>query len=156
MIDIDDLIKGLDGFIVSISSGTGRSHTADRRTGIIGIDVTLRVSPLELPASPPYTPRVSQRGTDIIEPLIDVIEDEKTIRVIALLPGIRKEDIRYRFREGTLELEIVKDCTYRKEIRCGARPEQISVKSTTINNSVLEIVFGKDSKEPVRGSRISS
>lgn len=144
MIDIEDLIKGLDGFILSVSSGKGNTRTRDRRTGLIGVDVSLKVRPLELEADPPLAQPTAYHGVDAAEPLIDVLEDERSLRVIALLPGIRKEDVRYRFRDGFLELEIFRDCTYRKEIPCSAQPEQISVKSTTLNNSVLEVVFAKN------------
>ncbi|GEM_PF-1120329 len=144
MIDIDELIKGLDGFILSISSESVTKSSTSRKTGIVGIDVSLRISPLELDTPPLHPSLPPQSSTGFIEPLIDVIEDEKTLRVVALIPGIREENIRYRFRERILELEIVKDCTYRKEIKCSSKPEQISVKSTSINNSVLEIVFAKN------------
>ncbi|HJU13025.1 MAG TPA: hypothetical protein VJ792_01030 [Candidatus Nitrosotalea sp.] len=143
MLDIDDLIRGLDGFILSVSSGNGTSRSADRRVGIIGLDVSLKISPLDLSGGRSDDAVIRQRVRGEIEPLIDVIEDMETIRVIALLPGIRGEDVRYTVKEGYLELEIVKDCVYRKEIPCNARPDQISVRSTTLNNSVLEIVFSK-------------
>lgn len=150
MIDIEDLIRGLDGFLLSVSAGSTPHRSADRRVGIIGLDVSLRISPLDLSEDPSNdsVPR-TRTGTEV-EPLIDVIEDDETIRVIALLPGIRREDVKYTMRDGALELEIFKDCVYRKEIPCNVRPDQISIQSTKLNNSVLEIVFSKSGSRTER------
>ena len=152
MIDITSLIRVLDDIVLDVSSKNRFTKTAERRSGIIGVDVSLRISPLELPDI-----RIGCSGTlgfEHVEPLIDVIEEKDTMRVIALLPGIKKEDIRYRVMGEALELEIFKDCTYRNEIPFNARPEQVVIKSATVNNSVLEVVFARSSNDKLHGSRI--
>src|SRR5579875_1546670 len=140
MIDVDELLKVLDGLIVSITSGN-----RDRSKGF-GIVYSLKVNTLDSLADsqPAGKIRVGQEK----EPLVDVIETEDTIRIIVELPGIRKEDVRYSVNNEFLDIEIFKDCTYRKQIPCSVEPERISVKSNTVNNSVLEIVFAKNTKGP--------
>lgn len=141
MSSISDIIRELDGLVSSIISASA-TRSAERRMGIIGIDVSLTISPLVFPEPQQPEPQV-QANHESAEPLIDVIEGKDTIRLIAALPGIRKEDVRYTVMKDFLEIEIFADCVYRKRIPCTVRPEQVSVKSTTLNNSVLEIIFSK-------------
>ncbi len=143
MLAVDDLIKELDGLITSITSSQSLHKASDnRRIGIIGLDISIMVSPLNLPEDTQRGITPQYRPTSI-EPLIDVIEDSETIRIIAVLSGIRKEDVHYMVKENFLEIKIFDERIYRKRIPLSVEPEHVSVKSTTINNSVLEIVFAK-------------
>lgn len=139
MVDINNLIRELDGLVLSLTSAS-RTGPSERRFGLFGIDVSLSIRPLDLEGP---TGGTKQYGKEPAEPLVDVIDGKDTIRVIALLPGIRSEDVRYSIGDGYLELEISNGATYRRRILCSARPEEVSVKSATVNNSVLEIVFSK-------------
>jgi hypothetical protein len=78
------------------------------------------------------------------EPLIDVMEGERDIRVVVLLPGVKREDVTVSRGPGTLRVEVSRgDTVYRKEIPCAPEPARISVVSTKENNSVVEFVFAK-------------
>lgn len=146
MSGVNDIIKELDGLILSILLDSTTTKTTERRIGIIGFDVSINISPLVIPEQPkPSATRQSR--PESTEPLIDVIEDKDTIRVIAALPGIRKDDVHYTVRENFLEIEIFAERVYKKKIPCSVRPDQISVKSTTVNNSVLELVFSKNAQK---------
>ena len=110
---------------------------------LIGITVNISTSTLE-EAFPNREMEKPYHKYERKDPLIDVIENGDKIRIIASLPGIRKEDVWYEMRKNMLVIEISKyGNLYRKEILCDAKVDQILVKSFTLNNSVLEIVFGK-------------
>lgn len=141
MPDLSNLIKELDGLIVSVISDSATTKTSEKRIGLIGLEVSLKISPLDF--TDVLQRRKTQEQPNETEPLIDVIEGETSIRVVALLPGIRKEDVHFKVNNSLLEIEISKERTYTCSIPVSARPEHVSVKSTTINNSVLEIVFSK-------------
>jgi HSP20 family molecular chaperone IbpA len=79
-----------------------------------------------------------------IEPLVDVLEDDFSIKVIALVPGIKKEDIDTSIHDGFIDVTIRQRVnTIHKSIPCNVPPSQIAIKSFRYNNSVLEIIFGK-------------
>lgn len=140
MLDINGLIRELDQMIVSLTSASG-AQSPGRRMGLVGVDVSLTVRSLDLGGT--GAPGARKYGREASDPLVDVIEGRDTIRVIALLPGIKSEDVRYSIGDGYLDLEIFNGTAYRKRIPCSARPEEVHVKSTTLNNSVLEIIFSK-------------
>lgn len=76
------------------------------------------------------------------EPLVDVFEDDKRLRVVVELPGVRKEDVQVSFMDGILRIEVSKDGrVHRRDVPCKVRPGSVVVKSTTQNNSVVEITF---------------
>ena len=78
------------------------------------------------------------------EPLIDVLDGPDNLKIVALLPGVKKEDISFNLKEGFIELVIKKGSKiYRKEIPCEVRPTKIITESVNYNNSILEIVFKK-------------
>lgn len=145
---LDSIIRELDGLISSIITDSITVRSAERKIGLIGLDISINVSPLAIPESA-QSDLTTQSKNEGVEPLIDVIEDKNTIRVVAVLPGIRKENVHYAVRDNFLEIEILAKKLYRKNIPCSVRPEQISVKSSTVNNSVLEIVFSKDAKKGI-------
>lgn len=79
------------------------------------------------------------------DPLIDVIETPKQIRVIATLPGIKNEDVWFDVKHGILTVEIIQyGQILKKQILCDTKPGQIIIKSSKVNNSVLEIIFDKN------------
>ena len=81
------------------------------------------------------------------EPLIDVFEGERELRVMVLLPGVKREDIRVATREESLTIEITKgDTKYHKEIRYGDAQNRISIAGLIENNSVVEIIFKRNRK----------
>ena len=89
----------------------------------------------------------SKRETWKRIPLVDIIESPKNIKVVAFLPGIKIEDVSYIMENGILNIKITKRRTiYKKEIPCRDKIDEIVVKSSTLNNSVLELTFGKKAK----------
>lgn len=146
MPDIDMMIRDLSELISTIISHAQSSDRLAKNSmpvSLIGITVNISTNTLEgtFPIREIEKPYHRYERKD---PLIDVIEDGNKIRVIASLPGIRKEDVRHEMGKNMLVIEISKyGNLYRKEILCDAKVDQILVKSFTLNNSVLEIVFDK-------------
>jgi HSP20 family protein len=148
MTDADTLINDLKEFISNIVRVAPPESRSDNRVpspmSLINIAVNISTHPLDelfdnkASEKKPYTAQEKK------EPLIEVIENKNTIRVIAILPGIRKEDVMLDVKRDVLTVEINKyGKVYKKEIPCNAKADQISIKSSTLNNSVLEIVFDK-------------
>jgi HSP20 family protein len=84
---------------------------------------------------------------DMREPLVDVIEDEDSIKVLAELPGVEKKDIKLfaTVRGLTISVDNV-DRRYFKELEFEAEIDRSSAKSS-YRNGVLEINFNKEKKE---------
>lgn len=81
------------------------------------------------------------------EPLVDIIEDDKTIRIIAEVPGVEKNDIKINTTEKILTIDVdTEKRKYHKKInfQCEVIPETAKA---TYKNGVLEIVIEKKEKE---------
>ena len=142
---LDELQKELGVFVNLILNDSGK---ASRRYftvggGIVGVKLSINTSPLVHDLQEGHNlPRYQIQQED--EPLVDVIGDKNTLKVMALLPGVKKEDVSYDVVDGMKKLKITKGGkAFYKEIPCDVNPSKISVLSTTINNSVLEIIFKK-------------
>jgi len=153
--DIDTLLNKLKNAVVNISvSGPGmvdKNHYGNPSRyemdalGIISVKLSTKISSLDdwignnLKVNPP-SPYIESSN----EPLIDVLDSPDNLKIVALLPGVRKEDISFNLKEGFVELVIKKgNQIYRKEIPCEVRPTKIITESVNYNNSILEIVFKK-------------
>ena len=84
------------------------------------------------------------------EPLVDIVETNKEIRVVAELPGVEKTDIKLHGTEDSLTISVNTPQTkYYKEVTL---PVKVKVKEakSTYKNGVLEVVFPKANvpKEP--------
>ncbi len=87
------------------------------------------------------------------EPLVDVIEEDKQIRVIAELPGVSKEDVELRADDKTLTIKVdTEKRKYYKEIELPAQVDPNSAKAS-YNNGVLEVTLTKKAEEK-KGQRI--
>jgi HSP20 family protein len=90
--------------------------------------------------------RKSLKGPEVKEerePLVDVIESEIEIRVVAELPGVEKTDIKLHGTEDTLEISVDTDhYKYYKEVELPAKVRVKEAKST-YKNGVLEVVLPK-------------
>lgn len=81
--------------------------------------------------------------TDRREPLVDVIEDGDSVKVLAELPGVEKEDIRLHATERLLRITVDNpERKYYKELEFPAEVDEKTGKSK-YRNGVLEIVFMK-------------
>jgi len=87
------------------------------------------------------------------EPLVDVIDDDDSVKVLAELPGVEKDDIKlYATPRGlTITVDNV-DRRYYKELSFDSEIDRGTAKSS-YRNGVLEINFKK--KKPDEGTQIS-
>ena len=86
------------------------------------------------------------------EPLVDIIEEDDMLKVMAELPGVAKEDIRLYVTERTLTIDVeTPGRRYSKELDLPAEVEESSAKST-YRSGVLETVFRK--RDRGRGRQI--
>jgi len=92
--------------------------------------------------------------TERMEPLVDVIEDGETLKVVAELPGVEKMDIRLEATDHSLTINV--DNPTRKYYKELEFPEEVDEKSAKSNytNGVLEIVFRKKRRDDA-GTEIS-
>ena len=75
------------------------------------------------------------------EPLVDVLDEGKGLRVIAELPGVEEKDIHLELKEDILELTAEKgDRKYHKELLL---PCRASLVRSSYRNGVLEIELAK-------------
>jgi len=81
------------------------------------------------------------------EPLVDVMETDNEIRIIAELPGVEKKDIKLHGTENTLTISV--DTPERKYYKEVELPSKVDVKKTkaSYKNGVLEVKL-KKKKEP--------
>jgi HSP20 family protein len=77
------------------------------------------------------------------EPLVDVIDAEKEVTVVAELPGVTKEEVHLRFAGGTLVIDVKDpERRYYKEVALPAQVDEDSVKAT-LKNGILEVKMAK-------------
>jgi HSP20 family protein len=99
--------------------------------------------------------RGEQRIADEREPLIDVIEKDSDITVVAELPGIEKEDISLNVSEDTLEVDVdTATRRYHKRLQLPAKVKPDVTKST-YKNGVLEVRLGRAEKKRKKSVRIN-
>jgi len=148
MADIDVIIKDLNDLVENlISIKPKRNPYANNvipSTSLINVSVNLTMHSLEDSISNEIQEKKLYRNHERHDPLIDVIENKDQIRVIVTLPGIKSEDVWFDIKHGILTVEIIKyGQVLKKQISCNTKPGQVSIKSSTVNNSVLELVFDK-------------
>jgi HSP20 family protein len=86
--------------------------------------------------------------TEAREPLVDVVEGDKEIRVIAELPGVKKEDIDLTVEGKRLEISVETPTRkYRKELELPGSVE-VEGSRSTFNNGILEVTFQKRKGKP--------
>ncbi len=94
-----------------------------------------------------------REGVEERRPLIDVIETDDEVQVIAEMPGVRKENIDLNATERTLEIKAEgENRRYHEivELPCEVIPESAKAR---YNNGVLEVVFKKKHPEK-KGKKI--
>ncbi|MGE5599888.1 MAG: hypothetical protein ACM3UQ_00060 [Clostridiales bacterium] len=147
MVDIDVIVNDLDDLVAGIL-GIRKERTLSGRSmspaaSLINVSVNITAHSFDDSIAGGIREKLYQNNENR-EPLVDVIETSDKIRIIATLPGIRAEDVWYETSNGVLTVEITKyGQVIKKEIKCSSKPGQILLKSSTVNNSVLELVFDK-------------
>ena len=101
------------------------------------------------PSSRPTPFGVSKPSLDIREerePLVDVISDDGTVRVIGELPGVDKKDIRLNCSERTLTISV--DSEKRKYYKDVELPAEVDprISKAKYTNGVLEVTLTKAKK----------
>jgi len=81
------------------------------------------------------------------EPLVDVINNNGEIKIVAELPGVEKKDIKLYGTEDTLTITVdIPERKYYKEVNLPAKVDPKNVK-TAYKNGVLEVTLKKVEKE---------
>ncbi|MCF8884188.1 MAG: archaeal heat shock protein Hsp20 [Nitrososphaerota archaeon] len=86
--------------------------------------------------------------TETREPLVDVFEEDDTVKVVAEVPGVEKEDINLNATEDMLIISVkTPQRKYYKEVELPAKVDPNSAKAS-YKNGVLEVTLKK--KEGVK------
>jgi len=89
------------------------------------------------------------------EPLVDVVETDGEIKVVAEVPGVEKEEIKLYGTETTLTISVeTLGKKYYKELELPAKVNTKETK-TSYNNGVLEITLRKRKDEKFKGELIT-
>jgi HSP20 family protein len=88
------------------------------------------------------------------EPLVDVSTKDKEVKVIAEMPGVKKENIKINAYENTVE--ITSNDPQRKYHKVIEIPEEAdtSTAKSTYNNGILEVIFNKKKESKPKGKEI--
>ena len=82
-----------------------------------------------------------KRNLDIRKPLIDVLEVEETVHVVAEIPGSEKENIRLNATDLILDIETIDgNPKYSERVELPVKVDPQSAKAT-YKNGVLEVTF---------------
>ncbi len=84
------------------------------------------------------------------EPLVDVIEEDDQITVVAELPGVSKDKIKVKVSEDYIEIRASNSKKYYKRIRLPAKVNPETAKAK-FNNGVLEVIVEKKEKKKKEG-----
>ena len=89
-----------------------------------------------------YGPRIRKQR----EPLVDVLDEEEEVVVVAELPGVKKEDINIHVSKGGFTISV--DTAQRKYHKELSLPEEVDPKAVkaSYKNGVLEVRFKKKGK----------
>ena len=90
------------------------------------------------------------------EPLTDVIEDIEVVRVIAEIPGVRKQNIDLSATDNSLLIQAESDDSRRKyykelNLPCAVIPDSAAAK---FNNGVLEVELKKQAATEPKGTKV--
>jgi HSP20 family protein len=82
-------------------------------------------------------------SSNLREPVVDVIEEEKTIRVVVELPGMKKEEIQLNATENSLSLKAEgENRKYFRDVPLPVKVDTSSAKATYLNG-ILEVTLQK-------------
>ena len=83
------------------------------------------------------------------EPLVDVIEHDSELDVLAELPGVEKKDIDLRFEDGDLIISVPKK--FHKRVHLNEKVDEKNIKAT-YKNGVLTVTLKRMEKK--KGKKI--
>jgi len=98
-----------------------------------------------------FGPRIKEER----EPLVDIIETDGEVKVVAELPGVEKNDIKLHGTEDTLTILVdIPQRKYYKEVKLPAKVNAKEAK-TEYKNGVLEITLPKTKEQRPKGEPIN-
>ncbi len=89
------------------------------------------------------------------EPLVDINSNDKEVKVVLEIPGVKKEDIRINAYDGAVE--VTANNPQRKYHKTIELPQDANTEKTaksTYQNGILEITFGKKENAKPKGKEI--
>ncbi len=148
VLDIDGLLSVLERVltdVVKLAAEGGGHAERTRKYGMgdeLKVTTSIRVGFLDEMLSGQAPPPSVER-----EPMIDVMHSKEGLKVLVLLPGVEKEDIKVFARGRSLVFEInSRGRSFRREIPCDIPPSEVAVRSMVQNNSVVEITFAREGR----------
>ncbi len=84
------------------------------------------------------------------EPMVDVMEEDDKITVVAELPGVKKENVKVKVGKDYVEIRASNGKKYYKRVRLPAKVKPETAKAN-FNNGVLEVVIEKEEKKKKEG-----
>lgn len=104
--------------------------------------------------TPAGYPQPSLQYREVREPLVDVFEDDTTIRIIAEVPGVEKEDIDLTCTEQRLIISVATEMRkYYKEIDLQTTVDP-KVSKANYKNGVLQVTLTKIKRTGSVGEKI--
>lgn len=92
-------------------------------------------------------PRIKQKR----EPLVDVVDTDSEVKVVAELPGVDKRDIKLHVLDDMLTISVATpDRKYYKEVKLPTEADPKGAK-TSYKNGVLEVTLKKAKKRKPKG-----
>lgn len=147
---IDDPLKDMEEMFERLSTAMGMSmDNFGQHPFVYGFSVTQRSG--EEPEIREFgnIPMFEQMETgekrylDIRKPLIDILESEETVHVIAEMPGIEKENIQLNATDLILDIETLDgNPKYSERVELPVKVDPQSAKAT-YKNGILEVSFKK-------------
>ena len=88
------------------------------------------------------------------EPLVDMSSTDKEVKIVAEMPGIKKENIKINAYEDSVE--IISNDPQRKYHKVIDLPPEADIETvkSTYNNGILEIIFNKKKQTKPKGREI--
>lgn len=144
---MNDLMKNLFTSGTRIENGKPFVYGFSMRTGPDGKPVINEFGNVKPGISKPLM-------SDVREPLVDVVEREKEIIVIAELPGVSKGDIELEATEDELDIKVdTPQKKYYKKVQLPAAVKEDAT-NATYNNGVLEVKLERKEGRKAKGKKI--
>src|ERR671913_1410881 len=88
------------------------------------------------------------------EPLVDISSTDKEVKIVAEMPGIKKENIKINAYENSVE--IISNDPQRKYHKVIDLPTEADIETvkSTYNNGILEVIFNKKKETKPKGKEI--
>jgi HSP20 family protein len=152
-LSLGGLLKGIENLVdlaaklkqeggeINKESEIDLSHLKEGMKGVFGFSVKTAVGGKPVVESFGNVKKTSKGPVveEIREPITDVFDEDKEIRVYAEMPGVSKEDIKLDLTEDILDISAqTGDRKYHKEILLPAKVKTETMTSS-YNNGILEV-----------------